>query len=132
MYNKNGIRRLPASMKDTSTPRPSIVKRIKLNAVNVNIIKSNHFVQRDEQRGIFGLQIAIEKALSVVVSLVEQWQASGKEQLEGVIKTANNLNIVFSVEPDKRGSKEIDFVFQTIIITHDFKIKKSDDVVVTI
>jgi 2-methylaconitate cis-trans-isomerase PrpF len=126
MTNKNGIRKL------TINKRASILKCIRGNGQTINIVKSNHFSVRDEQRGIFGLQIAIEKALAVAVQLVEQWQASGKAQLEGVIKTANNLNIVFSVEPDKRGNKDVDFVFQTIIIKRDFVSKNPGDVVVTI
>jgi hypothetical protein len=108
------------------------LKCIRGNGQTINIVKSNHFSVRDEQRGIFGLQIAIEKALAVAVQLVEQWKASGKAQIEGVIKTADNMNIVFSVEPDKRGFKDVDFVFQTIIIKRDFVSKNPGDVVVTI
>ena len=127
METKNGIRILTNKSK-APVIRSSVVKRVPLTAsVNLDIVKSNHFVNRDAERGINGLHIAIEKALLASAEIVKAWQASGKERLEGVIKAANNMNIVFSIYNNQINKSSVDFVLQTIITKANFTKKNADD-----
>jgi hypothetical protein len=111
--------------------RESIVKRVSIEGkYNLDIVKSKHFVERDEERGIYGLAVAVEKVIKVYEKVLTKWAVSGEPKLEGVIKTSNGMNIVYSVYQNAIVPSNIDFVLQTVIVKKNFVAKNPNDFVV--
>ena len=111
--------------------RDSIVKRIPMeNGKNLDIVKSTHFGERDAERNINGLMVAVEKVTKVYIKILDRWAKTNQPKLEGVIKSSSGLNIVYSVYANRFDPNCIDFVMQTIINKQNFTAKKHGDFII--
>lgn len=103
--------------------RASVIKQVKIGNRTVDIVKSNHFIER-YTTAKFNFDTVVksaEKALDKLVSLFNK-----KGHIEGVIKY-RDLNIVFAVENDMH-TQNINLVLQTAKEKKNFYLLNTSDV----